>query len=146
MAETLLYIGLGVLVGILGGLVGIGGGVAVVPILVFVCKMSQHEAQGTSLGMLLPPIGLFAVITYYRAGYINLRIACLMAAGFMLGGLLGAKVATAIDGTRLRRVFGIFMLLVSLKMIFGVDTGDGTTEPSPRTAPAAAATVTESGS
>lgn len=117
MSELALYVGIGLLVGILGGLVGIGGGVAVVPILVFVCKMSQHEAQGTSLGMLLPPIGFFAVYTYYKAGFVNIKIALLLAFGFLIGGLIGARFATSIDGLKLKRVFGLFMLLVSLRML-----------------------------
>lgn len=117
--EVLLYLTVGILVGILGGLVGIGGGIAVVPILVYGFKMSQHDAQGTSLGMLLPPIGLLAVWTYYKAGHVNLRMAGLLALGFFFGGLLGARLGTALSGPNLRRVFGIFMLLTSLYVIFG---------------------------
>ncbi len=110
---------LGVLAGIFSGLVGVGGGVFIVPALVFLFGMSQHQAQGTTLAILVPPIGLLAALTYYKQGYVDLKIAALICIGFFLGGLLGAKVATALSTEILQRVFGVFMLLLAVKMIFG---------------------------
>ncbi|MBI4533241.1 MAG: sulfite exporter TauE/SafE family protein [Candidatus Melainabacteria bacterium] len=110
---------LGVLAGIFSGLVGVGGGVLIVPALVFLFGMSQHQAQGTTLAILVPPIGLLAAWTYYKQGYVDLKIAALICIGFFLGGLLGAKVATMLSAKVLQRVFGVFMLLLSVKMIFG---------------------------
>ena len=117
MGEFLLYLLIGLVVGILSGMLGIGGGVLIVPILVFFCHYGQRQAQGTSLGMLLPPIGLLAVYTYHKAGYVDLRISMYMALGFLIGGLFGANLATLMDASNLRRLFGLFMLFVSLKML-----------------------------
>src|SRR5262245_21302284 len=88
---TLALLVAGVAVGILSGLVGIGGGVFIIPILVYGFGLSQHKAQGTSLGALLAPIGLFAFFEYYKAGNVDIRAAILIAIGFMLGGFLGAR-------------------------------------------------------
>jgi len=118
MLPIFLYLVLGLVAGILSGLIGIGGGVIIVPALVFLFKFSQHHAQGTTLALLVPPIGLLAALTYYRQGYVDLRTAAFVCAGFFLGGLLGAKIATGLSNVVLERVFGIAMLLVAVKMIF----------------------------
>lgn len=115
----ILYLGLGLAAGILSGLIGIGGGILIVPTLVFLCKFSQQEAQGTSLAMMIPPIGLLAVLTYYQQGYVNIKVAILLCIGFILGGLLGAKMAIAIPKEMLSKVFGVALLLVGVKMIAG---------------------------
>jgi len=113
------YLLLGLAAGAFSGLVGVGGGVLIVPALVFLFKMSQHQAQGTTLALLVPPIGLLAAWTYYKQGYVDLKVAALICAGFFLGGLIGAKWATAMSNQTLEKVFGIAMFLISLKMIFG---------------------------
>jgi uncharacterized membrane protein YfcA len=118
MTHILLYLLLGLLVGILSGLIGIGGGVIIVPVLIFGFGLSQHEAQGTTLAMLVPPVGLLAAWTYYKQGYVNFRIAALLCVGFFVGGLLGAKLATGLPNVLLEKVFGIAMLAIALKMIF----------------------------
>jgi len=118
MTHVLLYLLLGLLVGILSGLIGIGGGVVIVPVLIFGFGLSQHEAQGTTLAMLVPPVGLLAAWTYYKQGYVNFRIAALLCVGFFVGGLLGAKLATGLPNVLLEKVFGIAMLAIALKMIF----------------------------
>jgi uncharacterized membrane protein YfcA len=120
---TILAVGafllLGLAAGVLSGLIGVGGGVFIVPALVYLFKMSQHQAQGTTLALLVPPIGLLAAYTYYKQGQVDLRVAGLICAGFFLGGLVGAKFATHISDRTLQQIFGVSMLLVSLKMIFG---------------------------
>jgi uncharacterized membrane protein YfcA len=119
MVTILLYLILGVVAGCFSGLIGIGGGVIIVPALVFLFGLSQHEAQGTTLALLVPPIGLLAAWTYYQGGYVHVRTAAFICAGFFVGGLIGAKVATGLSNVVLERVFGIALLLISLKMIFG---------------------------
>lgn len=109
----------GLVGGVLSGLFGIGGGIVIIPILVILFGMNQHLAQGTTLTLLVPPIGLLAAWTYYRAGFVDLKVAGLICIGFFVGGFLGAKVATFLSDILLRRLFGGLMLLIALKMIFG---------------------------
>ncbi|WP_420239088.1 sulfite exporter TauE/SafE family protein [Telmatobacter bradus] len=103
---------LGVLVGAVSGVVGIGGGILFVPALIVFFGMSQHKAQGTSLGALLLPVGLLAFLEYYRKGNADLRVAALLAAGFLVGGLAGAYWAQDVSDLLLRRIFAV--LLVAL--------------------------------
>jgi uncharacterized membrane protein YfcA len=118
MMNILLYLLLGLGAGIISGLIGIGGGIIIVPALIFLFGFSQHQAQGTTLALLVPPIGLLAAWTYYKQGYVDLRIAALICLGFFFGGLLGAKVATKLSNIVLEKIFGVALLLISLKMIF----------------------------
>ena len=113
------YILLGLVAGILSGLIGIGGGIIIVPALVIFFGLSQHSAQGTTLALMVPPIGLLAALAYYKQGYVDLKIAAFVCLGFFLGGLLGAKFAIGIPDMVLKKIFGAVLLLVSLKMIFG---------------------------
>lgn len=115
---SLLYIFLGLLAGTLSGLIGIGGGVIIVPSLIFLFGFSQQEAQGTTLGLLVPPIGILAAWTYYQQGYVNLKVAALICLGFILGGLLGAKIAVVLPSKVLERIFGTALLAIALKIIF----------------------------
>lgn len=119
MTSIFLYLLVGLAAGVTSGLIGIGGGTIIVPVLVFLFGLSQHQAQGTTLALLVPPIGLLAAWTYYKQGYVDLKIASLICAGFFFGGLLGARLATRLSSIVLERVFGIALLLISLKMIFG---------------------------
>ncbi|MRR18351.1 MAG: sulfite exporter TauE/SafE family protein [Deltaproteobacteria bacterium] len=116
--HALLYILTGLLAGLLSGLIGIGGGVIIIPILILVFGLSQKAAQGTTLALLVPPIGLLAAWTYYKEGYINFPIAGLIGAGFVLGGLAGAKLAIRISDPVLEKIFGVALLIIALKMIF----------------------------
>jgi len=100
---TLLFLLLGVAVGILSGVIGIGGGILIVPVLVYAFHMTQHKAQGTSLGALLLPIGLFAFLQYYRAGNVDVRAAIAIAIGFLVGGYFGGAWAQHISDLVLRR-------------------------------------------
>ena len=118
MTHIFLYILLGLVAGTFSGLIGIGGGTIIVPVLIFLFGLSQHQAQGTTLALLVPPIGFLAALTYYKQGYVDLRIAALICLGFFFGGLLGAKLATKLPNIVLERVFGVALLLISLKMIF----------------------------
>ena len=118
MTHIFLYLLLGLIAGTLSGLIEIGGGTLIVPALIFLFGMSQHLAQGTTLALLVPPIGFLAAWTYYEQGYVDLRIAALICMGFFFGGLLGAKIATKLSNILLERVFGVALLLISLKMIF----------------------------
>jgi uncharacterized protein len=118
MMHISLYLLLGLLAGVISGLIGIGGGVIIVPALIFWFGLSQHEAQGTTLAMLVPPVGLLAAWTYYRQGYVNFQVAAFLCVGFFLGGLLGAKLAIRLSNVLLEKVFGFVMLAIAFKMIF----------------------------
>ena len=113
---------LGILVGLIGGtlsgLTGLGGGFIMVPLLVYLFGMSQHSAQGTSLAVLLPPLGLLAFMQYYRNGHVDVRIAVLVAIGFFFGGYLGGSSAQLISGPVLRKGFAVVMAMIALDMFF----------------------------
>lgn len=108
---------IGLLAGILSGLIGVGGGIIVVPALVFFLGFTQKEAQGTSLGLLLLPIGILAVMNYYNKGLIDVRVVGIMAVAFLMGGFLGSKIALAISEEALRRIFAIVLFYTGLKML-----------------------------
>jgi hypothetical protein len=109
---------IGFFAGILAGLMGIGGGVVMIPALAYVMKFSQHAAQGTTLAAMVPPIGILAAYVYYQKGYVNVPVALFLSLGFVLGGLIGARLVVNIDEALLRRIFGVALLAISLKMIF----------------------------
>ena len=115
---ALLGLLIGVAVGIVSGIIGIGGGVMVVPILVYGFKMSQHTAQGTSLAMILPPVGILAAMQYYRAGHMDLKLALFLAIGFAVGGYFGGGWAQQLSGVVLRRAFAVVLGAVAVKMFF----------------------------
>lgn len=117
--QILLLILLGIAAGVASGMVGIGGGVILVPALVFLFGLTQHQAQGTTLALMVPPIGIIAAWTYWRQGYVDLRIAALIAAGFLIGSLLGARFSVGLSNATLQKVFGVCLFLLSLKLIFG---------------------------
>ncbi len=120
MAHMLfLYILLGLLIGALSGIVGIGGGILIVPLLVFFFHMSQHKAQGTSLGALLAPIGVLAFWEYYKAGNADLKAALLIALGFVVGGYFGGAWAQQLPEVALRRIFATVLIVVGIRMMFG---------------------------
>ncbi|MEM8504753.1 MAG: TSUP family transporter [Cyanobacteria bacterium P01_D01_bin.1] len=118
MMSVLLFLALGLAVGGVSGLIGIGGGVLITPALVFLFKFSQQQAQGTTLAMLVPPIGILGAWTYYQQGHVDVRAAGLLCLGFVLGGWLGAKVAVLLPAIFLRKVFGAAMLSVGVRMLF----------------------------
>jgi uncharacterized membrane protein YfcA len=108
----------GVIVGVVSGIVGIGGGVLFIPALIWLFAMDQHKAQGTSLGALLAPVGIFAFLEYYRNGNADLKIALLLAAGFLAGGYFGAVVAQHVPELWLRRIFAIMLVVIGARMFF----------------------------
>lgn len=108
---------IGFAAGILSGMVGVGGGIIIVPALVFFLGFTQHEAQGTSLGLLLLPVGILAVINYYKAGAIDLKIVGLMAVTFVAGGYLGSKWSLMLPQETVKKVFAIFLFYTAFKMI-----------------------------
>ncbi len=118
MINIILYILLGLIGGIISGLLGIGGGIIIVPALIYLFGLTQHQAQGTTLALMIPPIGLLAAWIYYKQGYVNLTIAIFVCLGFFIGGLLGAKLAIGLQTEILQKVFGVALLLISLYMIF----------------------------
>lgn len=108
----------GLVAGLLSGMVGIGGGIVIVPVLVYFLGFSQHLAQGTVLAMFLIPIGFLGVYNYYRQDYVSIKTALIIATTFILGSYFGSKIAISINQEMLKKVFGIILLLLSLKMIF----------------------------
>lgn len=114
-----LYLLLGLLVGVFSGIVGIGGGILIVPALVYFFHMSQHKAQGTSITALLAPIGVLAFWEYSKAGNVDVKAGILIAAGFLIGGYFGGLWAQHIPEIALRRIFGILVVMVGIELLFG---------------------------
>jgi uncharacterized protein len=108
----------GLLAGVLSGLVGLGGGVIIVPALVFFLGFSQHQAQGTSLGILLLPAGIFAVMNYYKKGFIDVKVVLLLFVGFLVGGYFGSKISLSVNETTLKKIFAIALVLIAGKVLF----------------------------
>lgn len=103
--------------GTLSGLIGVGGGIIIVPALIFFLGFNQYQAQGTSLGLLLLPIGIFAVLNYYKAGHINITYVLIMMIGFVVGGWLGSKLALSISEATLKRIFAAILFYTAFKML-----------------------------
>ncbi len=118
ISMTWIAVLVGVVVGLVSGVVGIGGGILFVPALVWFFGMDQYKAQGTSLGALLAPVGILAFYEYYRKGNADLRIALLLAAGFLVGGYFGAVGAQHISELWLRRIFALTLITVGARMFF----------------------------
>jgi len=118
MVDVILFILIGLAAGVLSGLFGIGGGIIIVPALMYLCGFSQLKAQGTSLAILLPPAGIVAFISYYKRGQVNVQAGILICIFLVVGSLFGAKIANNIPLSILKKSFGVLMILISLKMIF----------------------------
>lgn len=112
-----LYVILGLIAGVLSGAFGIGGGTILIPVLVFLFGLTQHQAQGTTLAIMVPPIGLLAALRYYYAGNVKLSIAGFICLGFFIGGLIGAQFVQNVPDPVLKKMFGVFLLFVALRMI-----------------------------
>ena len=115
--QVLILLLIGLLGGMLAGTLGVGGGLIIVPSLVFIMGMTQHQAQGTSLAMMLAPIGVMAALNYFREGYVNIKYAIILAIAFILGAWIGSYISINLTGHTLKRIFGILMLIVGIKMI-----------------------------
>lgn len=118
MPSWLLFVCIGLLGGISSGIFGIGGGVLVMPALVYWAGFSQHMATGTSLAILLPPIGLAAAYEFYRHGQVDIRAAAIIAVMMFVGSWLGALVANRLSGPSLRLVFGLFVSALGLYIVY----------------------------
>jgi uncharacterized membrane protein YfcA len=114
---VLLLLVIGIAAGVLSGMVGVGGGLIVVPALVFFLGFTQHQAQGTSLGLLLLPVGILAVINYYNKGNIDIRVIAVMSIAFVLGGWIGSKIALSLSQETLRKVFAVFLFYVAFRFL-----------------------------
>jgi uncharacterized protein len=111
---------IGVAAGMLSGMVGIGGGIVIVPALVYLLAFSQKQAQGTSLAILLLPIGILAVLNYYKDPQVHLdiKVVALITLGFIAGSYFGSKLALSLPDATVKKVFAIFIMLVAIKMLF----------------------------
>ena len=119
MNAILILLAIGAAAGMLSGLVGVGGGIIIVPVLVYFLGYSQHHAQGTTLFLFMLPVGLLGVFNYYKAGNVDFRAALIIGSTFIVGSYFGSKIALAIDQNTVKKIFGIIIFFVSLKMIFG---------------------------
>lgn len=118
-STLLILIGIGLVAGILSGLIGVGGGIIVVPALVYFLGISQHSAQGTSLALMLPPIGILAAMNYYKAGELNIKYAIVIAIAFIIGGYVGSRLSIElISESVMKKIFGFIMLIAAIKLVF----------------------------
>ena len=123
VTTILILIMIGLMAGVFGGVFGVGGAIIMIPALVYFLGVDQHMAQGTSLAVMLPPIGLFAAYNYYKAGQANLWYAIIIAVAFMIGGYLGSKIALNLPENIMKKIFGIFLILIAIRMIFTKEVG-----------------------
>ena len=115
----LLLIAIGIVTGAMAGMLGIGGAIIMIPALVYFMGFSQQMAQGTSLAVMLPPIGILAAYNYYKAGQVNIKYALILAACFLIGSYFGSKMALNIPQAALKKIFGVLLLLVAARMLIG---------------------------
>jgi uncharacterized protein len=113
----LILIVIGIITGIMAGMLGIGGAIIMIPALVFLLGITQQTAQGTSLAVMLPPVGIIAAYNYYKAGQVNIRFAIILAVFFLVGSYFGSKLALNLPQALLKKIFGILLLLVAAKML-----------------------------
>lgn len=118
MTQIIYLLLIGIITGAVSGILGIGGGIIVIPALVYLLNYSQQEAQGTSLALLLPPIGILAVLNYYKAGYVNIKAALIMSIAFLLGSYVSSKFAVTLPEGVLKKIFGTFLLFYAIKLFF----------------------------
>lgn len=114
----LILLMIGIVTGVMAGMLGIGGAIIMIPALVYFIGLSQQTAQGTSLAVMLPPVGIIAAFNYYKAGHVNLKVALILACAFLVGSYFGSKLALNLPQATLRKIFGILLLLVAVKMLF----------------------------
>ncbi len=118
-AQTIIIlICIGIVAGILSGMVGIGGGIVIVPALVFLLGFSQFKAQGSSLGLLMLPVGFLAVWQFYKQGHVDFRVVLIIGLGFVLGSFFGGKLTLSMPQETVKKIFAVIMLLISFKMLF----------------------------
>ncbi|MDX2154481.1 MAG: sulfite exporter TauE/SafE family protein [Bryobacteraceae bacterium] len=113
----LMLLAIGLVAGVFAGMFGIGGGLVIVPALLFLMKMPELQAIGTSLAALIPPVGLLGAFAYYRAGHINIKYAVLIALGLFVGAYFGAKIVLGLPPVTIRRIYAGFLLLIAGRML-----------------------------
>jgi len=118
ITHLIILIVIGIISGLLAGVFGIGGAIIVIPALVFILGLSQHDAQGTSLAFMLPPVGILATWNYWKAGHVDWKIALVLSVTFVVGAYFGSQLSVNISDRMLRRVFGVLMLVMAVRMIF----------------------------
>ena len=118
ITTCIILIVIGLLAGILSGLVGVGGGILMIPLLIMFLGLTQHQAQGTALFAMLPPIGILAAMNYYKEGFVKWEYAAVMALTFVVGGYFGSKLSITLPDQTVRRMFGVIMLIGAIKLIF----------------------------
>ena len=109
---------IGLIAGLLSGVMGVGGGVVMIPLMIFFLGFSQHQAQGTSLAVLAVPVTMLAAYTYYQEGHVNWRYAAVIAVFFVVGGYFGSKIAINVDQRMLKKIFAIILIIIAIKMLF----------------------------
>jgi uncharacterized protein len=123
LTTVIILILIGLMAGVFGGMFGVGGAIIMIPALVYFLGVDQHTAQGTSVAIMLPPIGLFAAYNYYKAGEVNIWYAVIIATAFLLGGYFGSMIALSLPENLMKKIFGILLILIALKMIFSRQSG-----------------------
>lgn len=118
MQTILIVILIGIAAGMLSGLVGVGGGLIIVPALVYFLGFSQHSAQGTSLGLILLPVGILGVLQYYKHGDVDLKVVAILAVGFFIGSYYGSKVSLSLPQSTVKKIFAVLMIIIAIKMLF----------------------------
>jgi uncharacterized membrane protein YfcA len=113
------YILVGLLAGICSGFLGIGGGTLLIPIMVYAFGLTQHQAQGTTLALMVPPIGLLAALRYYQSGNVKIGMAAFICIGFFVGGLIGAQLVHYMGDQALKKIFGVYLLFIGIRMVIG---------------------------
>mgnify|MGYP001359231738 CR=1 FL=1 len=117
ISSVFILIIIGFLAGLLSGFLGVGGGILIIPLLIMFLGFTQHQAQGTALFAMLPPIGILAALNYYKEGFVKWEYAVVIALTFVLGGYFGSKVSISLSDHTVRRVFGVLMLMAALKFL-----------------------------
>jgi uncharacterized protein len=117
MSDILPFVLLGLAAGVLSGILGIGGAVVIIPALVYLFGFPQHRAEGTTLALMVPPIGILAVIPFFKRGYVDIQAAALICLGFLIGGMIGGRLAMALSGPLLQRAFGLLLLGLAVRML-----------------------------
>jgi uncharacterized membrane protein YfcA len=118
LGTILILVAIGILAGILSGFVGVGGGMIIVPALIYFLGLTQFQAQGTSLAIMLPPIGILAFYNYHKTGNVEISYALVIALTFIIGGYIGSKLALRLPEQKVKLIFGIIMLYASIRMIW----------------------------
>ncbi len=111
------FLGIGLVAGVFAGLFGLGGGLIIVPALIFLLGFNDKQAVGTSLAALIPPVGLLGAAEFYRSGFMSLASAALIAGGLFVGAYFGARIAIGLDPATFRRIYAAFLIVVALKML-----------------------------